>query len=131
MFEFELMNGETYISDDDFSLLISKKLSKEDTIKQFEVEDVKPRIVNEENKLGYIGLDGTFTMLEEYQLLDVIDNGIVSVKRDNKVGAINIGDIVNKFGYVVVNNNTTMEMFMVRKIGKSYEQEPNFISKTR
>ena len=68
-------------------------------------------------------------MLEEYQLLDVIADDIVSVKRNNKIGVINISDIVSRFGYVVVNNNTTMEMFMVKKIGKSYEQEPNF--KTR
>ena len=38
MFEFELTNGETYISSDDMSLLISKQLSKEDTIKQFGVK---------------------------------------------------------------------------------------------
>lgn len=129
MFEFELINGETYTSDNDFSLLISKQLSKEDTIKQFGAKDIKPRIVNEYDKLGYIGLDETFTILEEYQLLDVIDDGLVSVKRNNKIGVINISDIVNHFGYAVVNDNTTMEMFMVKKIGKSYEQEPNL--KTR
>lgn len=129
MFEFELINGETYTSDNDFSLLISKQLSKEDTIKQFGAKDIKPRIVNEYDKVGYIGLDGTFTILEEYQLLDVIDDGLVSVKRNNKIGVINISDIVNHFGYAVVNDNTTMEMFMVKKIGKRYEQEPNF--KTR
>ena len=129
MFEFELTNGETYISSDDMSLLISKQLSKEDTIKQFGVENVKPRIVNEKDKLGYIDLNKKFTMLEEYQLLDVIADDIVSVKRNNKIGVINISDIVSLFGYVVVNNNTTMEMFMVKKIGKSYKQEPNF--KTR
>lgn len=129
MFEFELINGETYTSDNDFSLLISKQLSKEDTIKQFGAKDIKPRIVNEYDKVGYIGLDGTFTILEEYQLLDVIDDGLVSVKRNNKIGVINISDIVNHFGHAVVNDNTTMEMFMVKKIGKRYEQEPNF--KTR
>lgn len=63
MFEFELINGETYTSGNDFSLLISKQLSKEDTIKQFVAEDVNPRIVNEDDKLGYIDLDKKFTML--------------------------------------------------------------------
>ena len=62
-------------------------------------------------------------------MLDVVTNGIVSVKNDDKIGFININDLINQFGYVVVNNNTTMEMFKVKRISKSYELEPDF--KTR
>lgn len=61
----------------------------------------------------------------------MIADDLVSVKRDNKIGVINIGDIVNQSGYVVVNDNTTMKMFMVKKIGKSYKPEPNLNIKTR
>ena len=129
MFEFELINGENYTDYGNFSLLITKQLSKKETAKQFGVDKVNPRIVNENGKLGYIDLYERFTMLEEYQLLDEVTNGIVSVKKDDKIGFININDLINRFGYVVVNNNTTMEMFKVKRISKSYELEPDF--KTR
>lgn len=123
MFELELLNGETYISSDDLSLLIARQLSKEETTSQFGLDEIKPRIVNENGKLGYIDLNGQFTMLEEYQLLDVIDDGLVSARRNNTICLINIDVVVNDFGYIVVSNNTAMEMLMVKRISKRYEQE--------
>ena len=118
MFEFELIDGDFYDSDDNFLLLVAKKMSKDETLKQFSEEEVIPRIVNEKGKLGYIDLNGNFIKLEIYRILDVISTNIISVKIGNKVDILNINSLINQFGYVGVQNETTMEMFFIRKVEK-------------
>ena len=118
MFEFELINGDFYDSDDNFLLLVAKKINKENTLKQFNPVDVMPRIVNEKGKLGYIDLNGNFIKLEIYRILDVISTNIISVKIGNKIDILNINSLINQFGYVGVQNETTMEMFFIRKVEK-------------
>ncbi len=118
MFEFELFDGDFYDSDDNFLLLVAKKMSKDETLKQFSEEEVIPRIVNEKGKLGYIDLNGNFIKLEIYRILDVISTNIISVKIGNKIDILNINSLINQFGYVGVQNETTMEMFFIRKVEK-------------
>ncbi len=122
MFEFELLNGDFYDSNDNFLLLVAKKINKENALKQFNSANVAPRIVNENGKLGYIDLNGNFIMLEIYRIIDVISANIVSVKTDNRIDILNINNLISQFGYVGVQNETTMEMFFIKKIAKKFEK---------